>query len=934
MTSIVDESIISDYVAESREHLNAIEPDLLAMEQGGANVSKELLNRVFRAVHSIKGGAGFLAFEALKGLSHLMESVLMLVRDGRLGVDPELMDAVFAGIDRLRAMLDDINASDSIPCQAETARFKAILEQQGVQQGAQVKARGKDIGGRRLEFDLHVESVKSALAHGMNLFHATAFLHRDIKDRGITPLAFLNNALSVGQCLDAYIDPAEVAELESCLEADLQVTLLFGSVLEPDLAAMALGLPPGQVTMLDMKTLRRRVKSAGAAAPGRSAAASAPALAQGDPAPAAEAEPEAPDHEEAGEAHPAPAAGVKGEAGAETLRVRVDLLTSLMNQAGELVLSRNQLLRALDGHSRNIPGLAAILQNVSQVTSELQEGIMQTRMQPIGTVFNRFPRIIRDMARHLGKQIEIQIKGAEVELDKSIVELLTDPLTHIIRNCADHAIEDPEERRLAKKSPAGQILLHAYHQGGQVIIAITDDGRGIDPKKVLAKAVAKGIVKEAQAREMTEREIVNLVFAPGFSTAEQVSEISGRGVGMDVVRSNTEKLGGHVEVETQVGSGTTVLLRLPLTLAIIPSMIVGVGASRYAIPQVNVVEFVWVRAAEAAKRIERVHGAEVLRLRSRILPLVRLADVLDIPRTFQHPAYGDQPRPDRRQDLVDRRALQDGTEPDRGPDRRADWRGDYNIVVLRLGSNQFGVVVDELFDIEEIVVKPLSEFIQNCKCFSGATIMGDGRVIMILDAGGLVTQARLHFTDVQAEEKLRREEEQRKAAAAASRRRSVLVCTGAEGEYFAIPQDRIMRLEKIRMEDVQMVGDRPFVDYRGRGLPLIHLDQYLEVKHVAEGLKEVFVVIPKVVGRGSAGVARAGIVISDIIDALDVEVELEPVKVQGPGILGGAILQHNMTLFLEPLELLRAAGLLEGGSISASPAGMKAPCAGSMEVRA
>jgi two-component system chemotaxis sensor kinase CheA len=259
--------------------------------------------------------------------------------------------------------------------------------------------------------------------------------------------------------------------------------------------------------------------------------------------------------------------------------------------------------------------------------------------------------------------------------------------------------------------------------------------------------------------------------------------------------------------------------------------------------------------------------------------------------------------------MADRRGGE-GADPARGLDRRTDWRSDYNIVVLKLGSNQFGVVVDELFDIEEIVVKPLSEFVQACKSFSGATIMGDGRVIMILDAGGLATQAHLHFADLMAEEKLRVEEEKRRAALAASKRRSVIVCTGAQGEYFAIPQDQIMRLEKIRTADIQLVGERPFVDYRGHGLPLIHLDQVMEVKPVDPGLKEVFVVIPKVMEHGVVALAKAGIVISDIIDALDVEVELEPVKVKGPGILGSAILQHNLTLFLEPLELLRALGLM------------------------
>ncbi len=920
MSSIVDESIISDFVAESRDHLNTIEPDLLEMEQGGAELSQNTLNRVFRAIHSIKGGAGFLAFESLKSLSHAMESVLMLVRDGKLMVDPDLMDAVFAGMDRLRAMLDDIHASDHVPCEKEAARFKAILEGKGVNPGAQVKGQTKSSQGKKREFDLDAEGVKSALAHGMNLFYAKAFLHRDIKDKGTTPLAFLNNALSVGLVLDAYIDLGDIADLQDCLTQDLAVTILFGSVLESDLAALALKLPPEQVTILDMSALRKQFKAESVPKPTESLPAEN--LLSASPIPA-----ELDIIEEAPEIavqDPTAKAARGGDAGPETLRVRVDLLTNLMNQAGELVLSRNQLLRALADHSRTIPGLASVLQNINQVTSELQEGIMQTRMQPIGTVFNRFPRIIRDMARQLGKQIEVQIQGAEVELDKSIVELLVDPLTHIIRNCADHAIEMPEDRKKARKNPTGQLLLHAYHQGGQVIIAITDDGRGIDSKKVLAKAVAKGLVKESQAKEMTEREIVNLVFAPGFSMAETISDISGRGVGMDVVRSNTEKLGGHVEMETQVGVGTTVLLRLPLTLAIIPSMIVGVGEYRFAIPQVNVVEFVWVRAAEVAKRIERVHGAEVLRLRSQILPLVRLADVLAIPRTYVEVGTGER-QPDRRGDLVDRRAASGQHQveakespseetPVRGQDRRTDWRSDYNIVVLRLGSNQFGVVVDELYDIEEIVVKPLSEFVQNCKNFSGATIMGDGRVIMILDAGGLVTQAHLHFADLHAEEQQRREEEKRKAAVAASKRRSVIVCTGAPGEYFAIPQDQIMRLEKIQSSDIQLMGNREFVDYRGHGLPLIHLNELIEVNPVPQTLKEVFLVIPKVIEQGAVTLAKAGIVISDIIDALDVEVELETVKVKGPGVLGSAILQHNLTLFLEPLDLLKAAGLMGGAT--------------------
>jgi two-component system chemotaxis sensor kinase CheA len=891
MSSFADESIISDFVAESREHLGAIEPDLLAMEQDGRKAVGEVINRVFRAIHSIKGGAGFFAFESLKKLSHAMESVLMQVRDGKLTVDPTLMDVVFGALDRLRAMLDDIQSSDSVPCEKELEALKGILDRQGVASGQTVKAQAKGGGP---QFDLDAEGVRSALRRGMILYHATAYLHRDIRDHGLTPLAFLNNALSVGNCLDAYIDVMAIADLSDCLNQDLPVTLLFGTVLEPELAALGLKLPPSQLRALDMEALKKQAK-------------------QGPPAPTQESDPpveeatgpatEEAATESAPEEKSASKAGRAGDTGAESLRVRVELLTNLMNLAGELVLGRNQLMRVVGDRRRDIPGLNAILQNLNQVTTEMQEGIMQTRMQPIGTVFSRFPRIIRDMSRQLSKQIEVQIKGAEVELDKSIVELLTDPLTHIIRNCADHAIEEPAERRAKGKNTTGTIYLDAYHEGGQVNIVIRDDGRGIDSKKVGAKAVANGLITQAQLQDMSEREIVNLVFAPGFSMAEKISDISGRGVGMDVVRTNTEKLGGHVEMDTTVGQGTTVRLQLPLTLAIIPSMIVGVGGQRFAIPQVNVVEFVWVKASEVRSRVERVQGAEVLRLRDQLLPLVRLADALDLPRTYLDPETGDLVE-DRRQSLSDRRGSEE-TQQLRAADRRHDWRSDYNVVVLRQGPNQFGVIVDELYDIEEIVVKPLSSFLHDTKCFSGATILGDGRVIMILDATGLCNLAGLHFTDLQAEGKKRAEQESEARALKASRLRSVILFRAAEGEYFAVPQDKVQRLERIPADAIEKVGTREYIDYRGEGLPLVRLDGVMQVSPIAAGTEELYVIIPKVGGSGSPPLA--GILISTILDAVDVEVDLKPVEIKGPGLLGSAMVQDHLTLFLDPVALTGAA---------------------------
>ena len=841
-----DDNILREFVAESREHLDAIEPDLLAMEELGTGVSPEVINRVFRAIHSIKGGAGFFAFERLKELSHGMESVLMGVRDGTLAVSGTVMDALLKALDRLRTLLDDLGASDRIPIAHECSLLQDLL----AARDAPAPGCGAAPPGPQLPcpFDLAAPAAQAALARGMRLYQVLASPGPDLPPPERTVQELARAAAAVGTVLETFQAPGP--------EPDPPVVLLFATVLEPELAALALKLPESRLTAV--------------------------ARAPEEPGPL-----------------PLEAAGAPGaparETSVETLRVRLDLLTHLMNLAGELVLGRNQLLRAVAGQrGQGIPGLAGILQNLDQVTTDLRQGIMQTRMQPIGTLFHRFPRLVRDLSRRLSKQIEVEIQGAEVELDKVIVEFLADPLTHLVRNCADHALETPAERRAAGKDPVGRIRLRAYHQGGQVCIEIRDDGRGIEPGKVLRKALERGLVDEARARDLTEREIVNLVFAPGFSTAEAVTEISGRGVGMDVVRANVEQLGGHVELDTRVGEGTTAHLRLPLTLAIIPSMIVRVGAMRLAIPQVNVVEFVWVKAADVARRVDWVHGAQVLRLRDQLLPLLRLSEVLGCQRTFLDRASGG-PAEDRRQKVADRRSAREA------PERRRDWRSAYSIVVVRVGPNPFGLIVDELFDLEEIVVKPLSAFLKGCRCFSGATILGDGGVVMILDVNGVAAQAQLRFTGLQADERRLREEQLAQAALTASRRRSVLLFTAGAGERFAVAQEQVLRLERVPVGSIERMGQKEYLNYRGEAMRLIRLDLQLEVRPLPEDLTEVFLLIPRL-----GGDAPAGILITSILDALDVEVELKPVPIRGEGILGSALVHGQLTLFLDPAAVVRA----------------------------
>lgn len=920
MSEFFNDSLISDFVTESREHLDAIEPDLLGMEES-SDVAPETINRVFRAIHSIKGGAGFLAYDSLKHLSHSMENVLMKVRDGELSINPRITDVLLRGVDKLRAMVDDIQGSEGVPCAEELSELKLIIE--GTREVGPAAA-PNDVASFSLREKLELlpfdpAEVARILGHGRFLFVVDVLPSSDLAADDPDGSRFAENVVALGDVLSVASEAQVLDSLGTALATKEPFCFLFSTVLEPSLIGTALELPEEQVATATAEHFSLSQAPAPAAkAPLASAAPVAPPSVVPD-APAESAP--AVDVEHAGVAGEGQEAQRKTDV-ADTLRVRVDLLTRLMNSAGELVLARNQLLRVLESHAQGIPGLSGVLQNIDHVTTDVQEGIMQTRMQPIGAIFGKFPRVVRDLARTLGKDIAITMEGSEVELDKSILESLSDPMTHIIRNCCDHALEAPAERKANGKQTQGTILLRAYHEGGQVNISIKDDGRGIDPEKVSRKAIEKGVVTREQVARMSARELVNLVFAPGFSTAEVVSDVSGRGVGMDVVRSNIEKLGGTVQLDTAVNRGTTVLLQLPLTLAIIPSLIVGVQEHRFAVPQVNVEEFVWVRAEDVAKQIEKVQGQDVLRLRGMLLPLLRLSDVLGISRSFADPETGVR-KEDNRARIADRRSPDTDSaaeeEPittvhDRTQSRRTQWRNDYNVVVSRIGGNHFGMIVDQLFDTEEIVVKPLSCFLKQSPCFSGATILGDGRVITILDMAGVAEAAKLHFSDVEAEEQRRQEEEARREAKAKAARRSVIIFNGSNDEYFAIAQDSVLRLERLLASDIKLVGDQEYLEYRGHGLPLIRLEKYLPVRPLPENMDTLFMIIP----RQESGVPEtgspAGILVSRIVDAVDVEVVLRDAERTGPGLQGMAIVNEQLTIFLDPGTLIASTGVHERNS--------------------
>ncbi|MEW5723431.1 MAG: chemotaxis protein CheW [Thermodesulfobacteriota bacterium] len=921
----MDEEILGIFFSEAVELIEAMESGLLALEKDPEDQTR--IHSVFRAAHTMKGNAATVGLDHLIRFAHAQENVLDLLRQGKLRLTPEITSLLLSSVDLLRGTvqrliggeepevrelealegcLKAVEAGTACPAPPRPARpaarrettprkKEAILEAVEAEEGERAEVFLEVPGPAEFgSFGLAVvrKSLEEALFADHRVFALRVLAAEDLLPEGRT-LADLEELIgSYGQILAS--DFGEEAEAERPVYHALLATVLE----EKDLVGLALNLPEERVFVLEPEDLGRVL--AGRAAPGPKpvpAAApvvSAPMPPQEKPRPRAE--------------RPGPAAGRKtAGAGAETIRVNVDLIDTLMNLAGELVLGRNQLRRILEGTADRIPGLGGVLQNVNVVTSDLQEHIVKMRMQPVGNVMNKFPRLVRDLSLQLGKEVELAIQGGEVELDKSILEALYDPLTHLVRNAVDHAIEPPEERAALGKPRAGRVSLRALHEEGQVHLIVSDDGRGISPERVLEKALSLGLVDPSRARLMSESEKLGLIFLPGVSLAAAVTDISGRGVGMDVVKTNLENIGGHLEIESEVGRGTTLRLRLPLTLAIIPSLIVRAAGQSFALPQTDVAELVCVEAKDAGRRIEKVGEADVLRLRDRLLPLVRLADLLGFGRSFVHPETQEMME-DRRRRLADRRNEnqdQAGTDqPESGRDRRrrSDRRhlraSDIFVVVLRVGSNRFGLIVDELLNTEEIVVKPLQAHLRDCKAFSGTTIMGDGTVAMILSANGLADTAGLIFGEVGAEERRRQEEEARRRAAESDHRLSFVVFNNAPDEFFALPLASVARLERLDPAAITRVGGREYAAFRGAGLPLIRLEHHLPVRSAPADAPELYVIIPRTEGP------PAGIIASQIVDTIETDAAPAPERVRRGGLAGTAILEGHLTMFLDAEELM------------------------------
>ncbi|WP_262027296.1 hybrid sensor histidine kinase/response regulator [Microvirga sp. Mcv34] len=787
------DDLLLEFLTETNEHLETVDVEMVRFEQDPNN--EAILSNIFRLVHTIKGTCGFLGLPRLEALAHAAETLMGKFRDG-MPVTTPAVSLILATLDRIKEILGELERQGAEPEGSDSDLIEQ-LERMALQEAPVSEPTAPQTGGQL-----------------------------------------------VYQVLERELRPGEVSldELERAFQeapgpekVSTTGTLAY-QVLERS-------LKPGEVSLDELERAFR--EAPGPAPLVFEKPAAPPAKADASPPQAAKKNTDASDASESGE-------GMAGKV--QTIRVNVDTLEHLMTMVSELVLTRNQLLeiarRSSEDHGYKVP-----LQRLSQVTAELQDGVMKTRMQPIGNAWQKLPRVVRDLSNELSKKIELVMQGADTELDRQVLEVIKDPLTHMVRNSADHGIEGPADRKAAGKPEKGTIRLNAYHEGGSITIEIADDGKGLNFAAIRKKAVERGIASDSEVERMSDAQVAKFIFHPGFSTAAKVTSVSGRGVGMDVVKTNIELIGGTVDIRSEQGRGTTFTIKIPLTLAIVAALIVASKDQRFAIPQVAVSELVRVSPA-SEHSIERINGTPILRLRDRLLPIVPLSKVM---------------------------GLSTDEEANHG-----------FVVVTQVAHQRFGILVDGVFHTEEIVVKPMSSKLRHIQLFSGNTILGDGAVVLIIDPNGL---ARMVGSGADTNE-FQTDAGLEQTVAAAEELTSLLVFRGGGESLKAVPLSLVTRLEEVDASTIEWSSGRPVIQYRGRLMPLVSCDEELAIKR--QGMQSLLVFSD---GEVSMGLAVAEIV--DIVeDKLDVELLAERSDLVGSAVVRGRTTEivniaHYLPMVLE-----------------------------------
>jgi len=824
------DDLLSEFITETLESVAQVDAQLVEFEKDPQN--EAILGNIFRLVHTVKGTCGFLGLPRLESVAHAGENVLDKYRDGALDVTPDGVSLVLTCIDTIRGLVDEL-AETAVEPEGNDAELIAKLNALASGEAAPAAAPAAEAapaspapaGGPATSDEGFPVAAELLAEYDEATGGSDDASGPAMSDQGFPVAAELMAEYEEATGGGDDASGPETSDQGFPVAAELlaEYEEATGGASQDDDAAAEIA------ANAEMERLAAEVAAVPEPAPTPAPAASVPAKAEAS-APAAK------------KAAKAPAA--KADAGggvAASLRVNVDVLENLMTLVSEMVLTRNQLLQMIRGSEDS--EFTVPIQRLSHITTDLQEGVMKTRMQPIGNAWAKLPRIVRDLSLETGKKIDLQMLGADTELDRQVLDLIKDPLTHMVRNSADHGLETPADRVAMGKAEIGTITLNAYHEGGHIIIDIADDGKGLPMDRIRQKCIDNGLLTEAELDGMADQQIQQYIFKAGFSTAEKVTSVSGRGVGMDVVRTNIEKIGGTIELKSEEGRGSTFTIKIPLTLAIVAALIVESCGEKFAIPQISVLELVRA-SARSEYSVEVINESPVLRLRNRLLPLVHLGDLLK---------------------------LSTG-----GSKEIAD---ETFIIVAQVGTYSFGIIVDRVFDTEEIVVKPTSPVLRDIPVYSGNTILGDGSVIMILDPNGIAASTG----DVGAAPEAEKSAEEH-IGGGGDERVSMLIFRAGGDELKAVPLALVARLEEIDMAEVEVSHSEHMVQYRGQLMPLIPFSEDQEWK--TEGRQAVLVF--------TETERSMGLVVDEIVDIVEDRLKVE-ITANRSGLIGSAVIDGRAT---------------------------------------